>query len=92
MADEVSEDKIDIDGDGKVNGIEMSVAENKFKNRRRMAWLAMIAMVGFTAILLTPYITDERIKVLDSVFGAFYLAMASVVGAYMGFTTWASKK
>jgi hypothetical protein len=48
-------------------------------------------MVVFTAILLSPLITDDRIKALDNVFGMFYIAMASVIGAYMGFTTWASK-
>jgi len=52
----------------------------------------MYAMVGFTALLMSPYIADDRIKALDSVFSTFYIAMASVVGAYMGFTTWASKK
>jgi hypothetical protein len=92
MSSEVLEEKIDLDGDGKVSNKEINVAETRFKNRRRMAWLAMGAMVSFTAILLTPYIDNERIKVLDGVFCAFYLAMASIVGAYMGFTTWATKQ
>ncbi len=64
----------------------------RWKNRRKMAWLAMASMVCFTGILLTPFITDERINSLAGVFDAFYFAMASVVGAYMGFTTWASRK
>lgn len=91
MSTEIAEEPIDLDGDGKVSKTEMNVAETRFKNRRKMAWLAMFSMVIFTSLLLTPYIDIERIKVLDGVFGAFYLAMASVVGAYMGFTTWASK-
>lgn len=92
MSDDIQQENIDMDGDGKVSKTEVNIAEDKFKNRRRMAWLAMYAMVGFTALLMSPYITDDRIKALDSVFSTFYIAMASVVGAYMGFTTWASKK
>ena len=77
MSEEVQPEKVDF---------------ARWKNRRKMAWLAMVSMVSFTGILLTPFISDERIKSLDGVFDTFYLAMASVVGAYMGFTTWASKK
>jgi hypothetical protein len=88
---EETEEKIDIDHDGKISKVEVNIAEDKFKNRRRMAWLALYSMVVFTAILLSPLITDDRIKALDNVFGMFYIAMASVIGAYMGFTTWASK-
>lgn len=64
----------------------------KFKNRRRMAWSAMISMIFFTGILLTNFVTIDRLKAIDSVIEMFYIAMASVVGAYMGFTTWASKR
>ena len=90
MSEETKE-KLDIDHDGKISKVEVNIAEDKFKNRRRMAWLALYSMVVFTAILLSPLITDDRIKALDNVFGMFYIAMASVIGAYMGFTTWASK-
>jgi hypothetical protein len=88
---EETEEKLDINHDGKISKVEVNIAEDKFKNRRRMAWLALYSMVVFTAILLSPLITDDRIKALDNVFGMFYIAMASVIGAYMGFTTWASK-
>lgn len=88
---DTNQESLDMDGDGKVTKTEEKIATDRFKNRRRMAWMAMVAMVGFTAILLSPAITEEKIKALDGVFGAFYFAMASVVGAYMGFTTWANK-
>lgn len=92
MSDDIQQENIDMDGDGKVSKVEANIAEDRFKNRRRMAWLAMYAMVSFTALLLSPYITNDRINALADVFSTFYIAMASVVGAYMGFTTWASKK
>ena len=90
MADN-QEESLDMNGDGKITVIETKIATERFKNRRRMAWLAMLSMVGFTAVLMSPIISIEKIKALESVFSAFYFAMASVIGAYMGFTTWASK-
>ena len=56
-----------------------------------MAWIALFAMIIFTAILLTPAISNDKITALNSVLSSFYFAMASVIGAYMGFTTWASR-
>ena len=86
------ETNIDIDGDGKVSKVEEKITEDKFKNRRRMAWTAMICLAVYTAILFTPLIDSERIKSLENILDMFYIAMASIVGAYMGFATWASKK
>lgn len=88
----IDQETIDLDNDGVISDMEMNTAQTKFQNRRRMAWLSMISMVIFTAILLSPFISNEKIKALDEVFSMFYLAMASIVGAYMGFTTWANKK
>lgn len=89
---DMDQETIDLDNDGVISDMEMNTAQTKFQNRRRMAWLSMISMVIFTAILLSPFISNEKIEALDEVFSMFYLAMASIVGAYMGFTTWANKK
>lgn len=89
---DINQDEIDLDHDGKISDMEAKTAQTRFKNRRRMGWLAIGSMVAFTGILLTPIVDVERIQALDEVFSVFYLAMASIVGAYMGFTTWASKK
>lgn len=88
----IDQETIDLDNDGVISDMEMNTAQTKFKNRRRMAWLSILSMVIFTAILLSPFISNEKIEALDEVFSMFYLAMASIVGAYMGFTTWANKK
>lgn len=86
------ETNIDIDGDGKVTKMEEKITEDRFKNRRRMAWMAITSMAVYTAVILTPLIDIERIKSLENILDMFYIAMASIVGAYMGFATWASKK
>jgi len=85
-------EQIDLNGDGKMSSVEIDITKNRFKNRRRMAWLAVWSMVIFTAIMMSNLVDIERIKAIDSVMEMFYIAMASIVGAYMGFTTWATKK
>ena len=64
----------------------------RWKNRRRMAWTAMVAMLVVVMMLLFGPIPESRIAVVKEPLTWFFFAMASVIGAYMGFTTWASKK
>lgn len=64
----------------------------RWKHRRRMAYLSLWAMLVATAWCLTPWIAESRIAVLTDALGWFYFAMASIVGAYVGFATWAEKK
>lgn len=52
---------------------------DRWKNRRRMAWLALIGGLSFPALML--------VKDLASIAGAFYLFTGSIVGAYIGFAT-----
>ncbi len=89
---EEEKEQIDLNGDGKMSNVEIDITKNRFKNRRRMAWLAIWSMVACTSVMMTEFIDIERIKAIDSVIEMFYIAMASIVGAYMGFTTWATKK
>lgn len=62
---------------------------NTWKNRRKMAYIALLSMVLVTAYMLSPYMDLDRIKALESVITWFYTVMASIIAAYMGFTTWA---
>lgn len=65
----------------------------RWKNRRRMAWVSLISMIVVTFfILFTDAISVEKLKIVGEVITWFYFAMASIIGAYMGFTTWASRK
>lgn len=70
--------------------------KSKWKNRRQMAWLSLFALIGqVIALLLIITFTDvpvEKMKVLIEMLSWPSLAFASVIGAYMGFTTWAGKK
>lgn len=55
-------------------------------NRRRMAWISLIAILVVT--LLSLFIVDtDRLDKLEEIITWFYISMASVVGAYVGFST-----
>ena len=72
---------------------DLVIMTRRWKNRRRMAWLSLIAMFVMTfMVFFTDLVEIERMKVLKEVITWFYFACISVVGAYMGFTTWASKR
>ena len=75
------------------NGNDKALILRRWKNRRRMAWTSLVSMIVFTAaILFTDLVPIEKLKVLSEVITWYYLGCVSVVGAYMGFTTWAGKK
>ena len=93
--------QFDVDGDGVVTDKEIAMEkemmelerqEEKAEAQKKMAWVAMVSMLGFTIFLFLPIIPDSRVSALAELLGLFYIVQASVVGAYMGFTTWANKK
>lgn len=55
---------------------------DRWKNRRRMAWLALLAGLGYPALVL---VTES--PHLQAVTDPFYLFVGAVVGAYIGFAT-----
>lgn len=58
-------------------------AQDRWKNRRRMAWLALLAGLAFPLLLLWSE-SDQ----LGAVAGAFYVFVTGVVASYIGFATW----
>ena len=93
-----SEDSaLDLDNDGVVSDKELAVMEalekkEKMEAQKKMAWVAMISMLVFTALVFLPIFPDTRIKALSDLFGLFYIGQAGVVGAYMGMTAYMSAK
>jgi hypothetical protein len=65
----------------------------RWKNRRRMAWVSLISMIVLTyTIIFTDTVPDSKLTILSDVITWFYFSMATVVGCYMGMTTWAHIK
>ena len=56
---------------------------DRWKNRRRMAWLAMIGGLAFPLLVL--FTSSDQVSALAA---AFYTFVGMVVGAYVGFATW----
>ncbi len=59
-------------------------ADKKESQQRKMAWVAMLSMIIFTLIMLTPLISDDRVNALSSIFSMFYVAQAGVVATFFG--------
>jgi len=57
------------------------MSKDRWVNRRRMAWISLIAGILFPLLILTG--NDQ----LGAIAGAFYLFVSAVVGAYIGFAT-----
>jgi hypothetical protein len=55
---------------------------DRWKNRRRMAWLCLIAGLLYPVLLLASASPG-----LESMSATFYMFVSAVVGSYMGFAT-----
>ena len=91
----------DIDGDGKVTEaevamkermLEIELREEKAESQKKMAWVAMLMMIGFTALLFSNIISESRVSALAELLGLFYIAQTGVVAAYMGATAYMAGK
>lgn len=87
---ETSNNKLDIDGDGIVSDSERDMYTTRVNTKRRMAIIAMSSMIILTILLFTPWVGVERVKAIGDLIGMFYIAMAGIVGTYMGAEAWMS--
>tara|TARA_Y100000034_G_scaffold135973_1_gene210068 strand:+ start:5957 stop:6199 length:243 start_codon:yes stop_codon:yes gene_type:complete len=70
---------------------EEKLPPRKHVNRRRMAWIALIAMLIVTGLMMFS-VDETRLDKLSDMTTWFYMAMASIIGTYMGVTTYANIK
>jgi len=59
------------------------------KNRRYMAWSALVIMAIVTLVIL---VWPERIKPAESIIMMMYGSLSALVGAYFGFANIGKKK
>lgn len=59
---------------------------NRWKNRRRMAYISLFSILIVTYVLLYD-LPIEKISKLENVITWFYITMGSIIGAYVGFST-----
>lgn len=91
----------DMDGDGiitdeeiarKERMLEIELREEKAESQKRMAWVAMLMMIGFTGLLFSDVVSEGRVAALADLLGLFYIAQTGVVAAYMGATAYMAGK
>lgn len=85
----------DYDNDGVISDreVELEIKLEKAEAQSNIAKIALGAMIALMAFLISPWGPDTTmISALDASLATFFVAMASIVGAYMGFSTWLSKK
>lgn len=83
--------QIDLNGDGIVTDKEQEIYERKAKNRRRMAWASLIALIasGFALMFFVP---ESRLSQLNGILELYWISLGGIVGAYVGMSAWASRK
>ena len=57
-----------------------------------MAVGALASIIGSTALIMSPIVSESRVSALSDLMGLFYISMAGIVGAYMGVSAWMSRK
>lgn len=82
---------IDLNGDGIVSEHEEMAYERKAKNRRRMAWLSLIAMIA-TAFALMFFVPESRLERIENMLDFYWISLGGIIGAYVGISTWMTKK
>lgn len=64
--------------------IDLENRDKKEDQQRKMAWIAMLSMLGFTALLFTPLVSAERVEAMSDLLSMFYIAQAGVVATFFG--------
>tara|TARA_R110000803_G_scaffold185254_1_gene247608 strand:- start:114 stop:413 length:300 start_codon:yes stop_codon:yes gene_type:complete len=89
--------KTDINDDGILsdNELELQKIKNdqlKQRHQRRLAFAALYAMILFMLFLFTPLVPLERVQALSSITDVFFISCAGITGAYVGVSTYISRK
>jgi cytochrome bd-type quinol oxidase subunit 2 len=88
---QVRESEIDLNNDGLVSNAEEALYEKKAVNRRRMAWVSLIALI-VSGICVMFVIPETRLKSLSGLLELYFISLAGIVGAYVGISTWMTKR
>lgn len=82
--------QVDLNGDGVIDDKELNYYFEKTRTHKRIAIICLVAILALTIILLTPVISTERITALSDLISMFYIMTGSIIGTYMGTSTWMS--
>jgi len=80
-------EEIDVTGDGLVSEKEIEIYEQRAKNRRRMAWVSLCAMI-VTAFALMFFVDKDRLSIMSGLLELYWLGLGGVVATYVGVSAW----
>lgn len=87
---EISE-KIDLDGDGKIEEYELDMFRKRLATQRKMAIISLVAMIG-TGSWIAFGMDAERLTAMGSLLDLYFITLGGVVAAYMGAEAFASTR
>jgi hypothetical protein len=94
-------DAADLDGDGIITDEELAKHERMIQienndrmedQQRAMAWVSMLACIFVVFILLTPYVSVDRMDSISGFLNTFLVAQTGIVVGFMGATAWSKRK
>jgi uncharacterized membrane protein YhaH (DUF805 family) len=59
----------------------------RWKNRRRMAWCSVLALIAIILLFFFAPIPESRLAIIVEPISMMAFVFGGVIGAYMGFTT-----
>jgi len=62
---------------------------NKRTQRKRMAWFALVSMP--LTVLLLAICPESKLVAMDEILTWYFIGMTSIVGAYVGFSSFEDK-
>ena len=84
------DNEIDTNRDGVISEEEEKRFNIKASNRRKMAWLSLIAIIA-TMVSLLFFVPESKIEKLDGLMDLYWIGLSSIVGAVFGIETWMHK-
>jgi hypothetical protein len=85
------DNNIDVNKDNKISEAELQMYRRKLLAQRNMATACLVSSMLLTLIVLSPIVSDERLSIIIDLVVMYYIMSGSVIGAFMGFSSWMSK-
>lgn len=79
-----------IDTVDAITGLDKEDHEALWKSRTKMTWVALWSIIIPTLYVILRVSNTEVIEKLGVMMSWYYLALASIVGAYFGFRSWST--
>jgi len=92
----MSEEDVKLNGDIQTSPLsdkeKKEAQTNRWKNRRRMAWISIFCLISTILLLFFAPIPDSRLTIIADPISMMAFVFGGIVGAYMGFTSMEKNK